>query len=698
MGSDWMIDLSSNSVIDQSRVAVFGHSAGAYAAAELLAFGKVPFCGVGLSGVHGHGQLDLEGIPPKRADGAREKMEAFLQRVRCHGGAGKILASHALNDEMCRWEDARAIFEAINERQDALGLPQVNLHIVEDHEHDRPVGSRNKQRHQYMQATFLRTEFLDLLFGTAAPQVDSSRKMFLGTSTVCRLHEEQEHLTPPAPPRDKPTVHTQPPPPPPNYPPPSDLHNVSTECCGDMRRSPSAARTASSPTCQQDDDWSDRSGCAVAHEVRGSVVRPVDTVVACSRVSAAPERSFSSCPEMLRPLLQQWQSRRYGVIEVRPTVDDPQVLSFVPCGIGNVEDGACLGRVMLRRAPSGKVCIDMLPSRKSSSFSRMLVSRCRRALVVWGLDGTETVEDVWDRRLIVAAERALGIVQSLNLAVPCSVEGFAAGLAGAAGPAPSPLTVGLCMATKNRLWQLQLALPLNILRAWPHRRWVRFHVVVFGDDDALQFVLNKCRAAIDVGMLVVYVSEGLPYWHASIAKNTAHKVAREDILVNLDGDNIIGPDFLTDMVQRFVSGDTVLHYSNGSGTCGRVACKREAFHLLRGYDEDCYPMGSQDVDFRDRLSLLQGARLAIVKSNRGRICGAAIPNIVDDKVENCDPAFKLRWAQMDARNRETLTARKMAGGLQRNTTKASIGVGVQRVVPRIDTLVIEDECIDQMSL
>ena len=71
-------------------------------------------------------------------------------------------------------------------------------------------------------------------------------------------------------------------------------------------------------------------------------------------------------------------------------------------------------------------------------------------------------------------------------------------------------------------------------------------------------------------------------------------------------------------------------------------------------------MGSQDVDFRDRLSLLQGARLAIVKSNRGRICGAAIPNNVDDKVENCDPAFKLRWAQMDARNRETLTARKMA--------------------------------------
>ena len=38
----------------------------------------------------------------------------------------------------------------------------------------------------------------------------------------------------------------------------------------------------------------------------------------------------------------------------------------------------------------------------------------------------------------------------------------------------SPHTVALCTATKNRLWQLQHALPLNLLHCWPHRKVRRF--------------------------------------------------------------------------------------------------------------------------------------------------------------------------------------------------------------------------------
>ena len=38
----------------------------------------------------------------------------------------------------------------------------------------------------------------------------------------------------------------------------------------------------------------------------------------------------------------------------------------------------------------------------------------------------------------------------------------------------------------------------------------------------------------------------MPFWHASVGKNTAHMVADEDILVNVDNDNLIGKGFPED--------------------------------------------------------------------------------------------------------------------------------------------------------
>ena len=57
---------------------------------------------------------------------------------------------------------------------------------------------------------------------------------------------------------------------------------------------------------------------------------------------------------------------------------------------------------------------------------------------------------------------------------------------------------------------------------------------------------------MEVDLLRVYSTNGqMPYWHASVAKNTSHRAATEDILVNVDGDNLIGCDFPVDIVKRF---------------------------------------------------------------------------------------------------------------------------------------------------
>ena len=99
----------------------------------------------------------------------------------------------------------------------------------------------------------------------------------------------------------------------------------------------------------------------------------------------------------------------------------------------------------------------------------------------------------------------------------------------------------------------------------------------------------------------------MPFWHASIGKNTAACCSGNvDILVNVDIDNIISPGFLQDVVTRMESGSKVLQYEHEDGTCGRIACWRKDFFQIRGYDEDAYPMGAQDTDFVARLLMLHG--------------------------------------------------------------------------------------------
>jgi len=90
-----------------------------------------------------------------------------------------------------------------------------------------------------------------------------------------------------------------------------------------------------------------------------------------------------------------------------------------------------------------------------------------------------------------------------------------------------PFTVALCVTSFNRLWQLRRALPLNILHCWPHRDWVRIHVVDFGSTDgSFKFVQDRCHAAMRSGLLRLYHTEQLPFWHASVAKKHCSPLCR----------------------------------------------------------------------------------------------------------------------------------------------------------------------------
>jgi hypothetical protein len=105
-------------------------------------------------------------------------------------------------------------------------------------------------------------------------------------------------------------------------------------------------------------------------------------------------------------------------------------------------------------------------------------------------------------------------------------------------------------------------------------------------------------------------------WHVAFAKNSAHRLASGNVLVNLDCDNFIANAL--DVIRFHFARDIhALHLWSGTygdGTCGRIAINREVFYRLGGYDESFHPMGHQDLDLLKRARA-QGMRVLHVPSS-----------------------------------------------------------------------------------
>ena len=163
----WICSLADRKEIDSGRVGIFGHSAGAYAALEVLMASKMSFSGVGLSGVHGHGQWDCREIPEHLHQEAQSKFSDFLGRVTEHPGAGFIHATHAVMDQHCSWKDATLIWDALDVGQrHHRGEKVITRPLISPEDLDVvPTKRRNKMWHDYFNKAFCRSEFLRRLLG-----------------------------------------------------------------------------------------------------------------------------------------------------------------------------------------------------------------------------------------------------------------------------------------------------------------------------------------------------------------------------------------------------------------------------------------------------------------------------------------------------------------------------------------------------
>ena len=244
------------------------------------------------------------------------------------------------------------------------------------------------------------------------------------------------------------------------------------------------------------------------------------------------------------------------------------------------------------------------------------------------------------------------------------------------------------------------ALKINVALTWRHRANITWYVVDFNTDTAVQdTICHVLEEAVAAGHLRVFASSELPFWHASVAKNTAHMLPDEsyDALCNVDGDNVLTTSFCEValiMAGRIKGGEVnVAQFaaSEEPGTCGRIMIKRDLFHQLGGYDEEFHPVGCQDFDLvaRATCASLQGAAVLLKDPKQIGLSIANRPHAgwsecIKEKVVNVDLSLYAGWkfGKMDSENRHRMHSLLSAGVLQRNDGKR-IGVRANEVKLRV---------------
>lgn len=213
---------------------------------------------------------------------------------------------------------------------------------------------------------------------------------------------------------------------------------------------------------------------------------------------------------------------------------------------------------------------------------------------------------------------------------------------------PANPKVSLCTTCKGREWQLRHVYKKDIEDnlSYGNVEFVLLNYDSPGDID--DYVKEELKQYIDSGVLKYYSLKtdgtSLP-WNACVAKNMAHRLATGDILCNLDGDNLTGPNFAHFLAKTLPTPGLGLRLT-GRDAGGRIAMWKEDFLALGGYDESFLYTGGEDNDLEDR-AWLAGIKIVIAKC----IPNGILPNTDADREKYLPRRYvELVW-ENEARRR-----------------------------------------------
>lgn len=174
--------------------------------------------------------------------------------------------------------------------------------------------------------------------------------------------------------------------------------------------------------------------------------------------------------------------------------------------------------------------------------------------------------------------------------------------------------LSFCITHKNRFESLKMTLLKNLNDNLTERKHIEFVLMDFDENEEVRhWIWDHFEEFLSDGYLKYFHCDQLDQWHASIAKNTSHKMAQGIVLVNLDCDNytgVRGGRFVYDQFIESTQEIVLWQFSKvkQDGSFGRIALTKELFYALGGYDESFLPMGYQDNDLMERARAM-GAML-----------------------------------------------------------------------------------------
>jgi len=213
--------------------------------------------------------------------------------------------------------------------------------------------------------------------------------------------------------------------------------------------------------------------------------------------------------------------------------------------------------------------------------------------------------------------------------------------------------LSFCTSSRNRLWQLKETLGHNLSAL---DAGVEIVLVDYGSTDGLsEWVWENFREFVDNSKLKFFEVKNEVPWHASKAKNLAHRLAGGAYLFNLDADNFITSDDVGLLEKAFHANHPSHQWSGvlGDGSFGRMGMPKDLYLKLGGYDESLLPMGGQDVDLFNRILAL-GLRFVRLPE----VATAAVKNTVQDKLAELNVASDSAASMYDQMNKFNIETSK----------------------------------------
>ncbi len=170
----------------------------------------------------------------------------------------------------------------------------------------------------------------------------------------------------------------------------------------------------------------------------------------------------------------------------------------------------------------------------------------------------------------------------------------------------------------NRVQHLQQTLPINILSNQDYEN-CEFVVLDYNSSDKVEeYIKEELYDYIQNKKLVYYKTIEPSYFKRSHSRNLAFKLAKGDLVCNLDADNYTGQGFATYLnsifnihKDFFLTGMMFNNSEFSKDVLGRVCLTKNKFNELKGYDERMEGYGFEDIDLYSRLELAGLKRKAI---------------------------------------------------------------------------------------